>query len=107
MISNFDSFLNEKNFLVVTGMQAINYRISVIPGKGTWTVMPTSSKDLDKETKSNKPKSVIGKDIEETINDQLKKFRQDIRVKQDLGYQGAGYSYTVDFDYLLKRLNKS
>ena len=55
---------------------------------------------------SNSTKTGIAKDIEMTINMQLKKLRQDITVEYDPGYEGAGYSFNINFDYLLKRLNK-
>ena len=103
---NFKDFLNEKNFKVVTSMQAIDYRLTHQYGKGNIVAMASSGKDLDKEMNSNSTKTGIAKDIEMTINMQLKKMRQDITVEYDPGYEGAGYSFNINFDYLLKRLNK-
>jgi hypothetical protein len=104
---NFEDFLNEKNFQVVTSMQAINYRLTYQYGKGNIVAMASSGKDLDKELASNSTKLGIAKDIEMTINMQLKRMRQNITVEHDAGYEGAGYSFTINFEDILKRLNKS
>ena len=103
----FEQFLEEKNFQVVSNMQAINYRLSYRYGQGGLLAMAATGKDLDKELESGASKTAIGKDIEDTINSQLKKFRAGFTVEQDHGYQGAGYSFYFNMDDLIKRLNKS
>ena len=105
-VKPFEDFLNEKNFQVVSNMQAINYRLSYRYGQGGILAMAASSKDLDKEIKSGASKTAIGKDIEDAINRALKKYRQSFTVEQDHGYQGAGYSFYINMDYVLKLLNK-
>lgn len=102
----FEQFLNEKNFQVVSNMQAINYRLSYRYGQGGILAMAATGKDLDKEIESGASKTAIGKDIEDAINKALKKYRQSFTVEQDYGYQGAGYSFYINMDYLLKLLNK-
>ena len=102
---NFEDFLNEKNFQVVSNMEAINYRLSYQYGKGGFLAMASSGKELDKELAIGDPVS-IGKDIEDTINRILKKYRQSFTVEQDHGYQGAGYAFYLNMDYILKLLNK-
>jgi hypothetical protein len=67
--------------------------------------MASSGKDNDKELAIGDPVS-IGKDIENTINIILKKYRQSFTVEQDHGYQGAGYAFYLNMDYILKLLNK-
>mgnify|MGYP000137706335 FL=1 len=102
----FEQFLEEKNFQVVSNMEAINYRLSYQFGKGGLLAMAATGKDNDKELAIGDP-NLIGKDIEDTINSQLKKFRAGFTVEQDHGYQGAGYSFYFNMDDLIKRLNKS
>jgi hypothetical protein len=109
-LNTFNDFITEKNFqVVVTGddeSHAIKYRLSYRYGQGGILAMANSSKDLDKEIKSGASKTAIGKDIEDAINDELKKRRQLFTVEQDHGYQGAGYSFYINMDDLLKLLNK-
>ena len=105
-VKPFEEFLNEKNFQVVTADQVINYRLSYRYGQGGILAMASTSKDLDKEIESGASKTAIGKDIEDTINRILKKYRQSFTVEQDHGYQGAGYSFYINMDYILKLLNK-
>ena len=102
----FEQFLQEKNFQVVSNMEAINYRLSYQFGKGGLLAIAATGKDNDKELAIGDPGS-IGKDIEDTINSQLKKFRAGFTVEQDHGYQGAGYSFYFNMFDLIKRLNKS
>ena len=102
---DFKEFLNEKNFQVVTNMKAINYRLSYRYGEGGFIAMASSGKELDKQIEIDDPAS-IGKDIEDTINRILKKYRQSFTVEQDHGYQGAGYAFYLNMDYILKLLNK-
>lgn len=102
---NFNDFLNEKNFTVVVDMQAIKYRLSYMYGSGGFTAMASNSKELDKQIEID-DSNLIGKAIEDSINKELKKLKQLITVEQDHGYQGAGYSYYIIFDDLLKILNK-
>ena len=78
---NFEEFLNEKNMLVV------------IHGD-------------DKLINSGQSHTAIGKDIEDMINDQLKKYKQSFKVQLDYGWEGAGYSFDLDFEDILKKLNK-
>ena len=104
---NFDDFLNEKMFQVITNQNVINYRLSYGYGKYPGLVaMAGSSKELDKEIESGSSKTAIGKDIEDSINDELKKRRQVFTVEVDYSYQGAGYGFTLNLEYLLKLLNK-
>ena len=102
---DFKEFLNEKNFQVVTSGEAIKYRLSYQYGKGGFLAMASSSKENDKELEIGDP-NVIGKAIEDSINDELKKRRQLFTVEQDHGYQGAGYSFYFNMDDLIKLLNK-
>ena len=101
----FEQFLEEKNFQVVTNMKAINYRLSYRYGEGGIIAMASSGKELDKQIEIDDP-DTIGKDIEDTINRILKKYRQSFTVEQDHGYQGAGYAFYLNMDYILKLLNK-
>ena len=109
-LNTFNDFITEKNFqVVVTGddeSHAIKYRLSYRYGQGGILAMASSNKDLDKEIESGASKTAIGKDIEDTINRILKKYRQSFTVEQDHGYQGAGYSFYINMDYILKLLNK-
>ena len=102
---DFNDFLNEKNFQVVTSGEVINYRLSYQYGKGGFVAMASSGKELDKQIEIDDP-DTIGKAIEDSINDELKKRRQLFTVEQDHGYQGAGYSFYFNMDNLLKLLNK-
>jgi hypothetical protein len=106
MAKKFDEFLNEKNFQVVSNMKAINYSLTYQLGSGRIVAMAATGKDLDKEIESGASKTAIGKDIEDTINDQLKKFRQSITVSVDYNYEGAGYGFLINLEDLLKKLNK-
>ena len=106
MAKKYDDFLNEKNFQVVTSMAAINYRLSHQYGQGNIVAMASSGKELDKEIESGASKTEIGKDIEDTINRILKKYRQSFTVEQDHSWEGAGYSFNINMDYILKLLNK-
>lgn len=105
-LNTFNDFITEKNFQVVFGDYVIKYRLSYRYGQGGLIAMASSSKELDKEIESGASKTAIGKDIEDSINTELKKIRQDIRVEVDHGYQGAGYGFYLILDDLLKRLNK-
>jgi hypothetical protein len=67
--------------------------------------MASSGKELDKQIEIDDP-DTIGKAIEDSINDELKKRRQLFTVEQDHGYQGAGYSFYFNMDGLIKLLNK-
>jgi hypothetical protein len=102
---DFKDFLNEKNFQVITNLTSISYRLSYQYGKGGFLAMASSSKENDKEIEIGDP-NVIGKDIEDSINAELKKRRQLFTVEQDHGYQGAGYSFYFNMDDLIKLLNK-
>jgi 3-hydroxy-3-methylglutaryl CoA synthase len=109
-LNTFNDFITEKNFqvVVVAGddeSYAIKYRLSYRYGQGGILAMASSNKDNDKEIEIGDP-SAIGKDIEDTINRILKKYRQSFTVEQDHGYQGAGYSFYINMDYILKLLNK-
>jgi len=107
---NFEEFLNEKNMLVVIHgddmSHAVNFRITNQAGKANWLAMAATSKDLDKLINSGQSHTAIGKDIEDMINDQLKKYRQSFKVQLDYGWEGAGYSFDLDFEDILKKLNK-
>lgn len=106
MIGKFNEFLTEKNFMVATADTAINYRLSHRPGSGQIVAMASSGKELDKEIESGFSKTEIAKDIEDMLNKQLKKWRQQISVKSDSRYEGAGYAFTIEMDELLKTLNR-
>lgn len=107
MVKKFDEFLNEKNLQVVTSDQAVNFRLTHQSGKSNWLAMASTSKDLDKLIDSGASHQAIGKDIEDTINMLLKRFRQNFTVELDYSWQGAGYSFNLNFEDVLKRLNKS
>ena len=106
----FEKWLNEKNMLVVIHgddmSHAVNFRLTHQSGKANWLAMAATSKDLDKLVNSGQSHTAIGKDIEDQINDQLKKYRQNFKVQLDYGWQGAGYSFDLDFEDILKRLNR-
>ena len=102
---DFNDFLNEKNFQVVTSGHAVKYRLSYQYGKGGFLAMASSSKENDKELEIGDT-NTIGKAIEDSINTELKKRKQLFTVEQDHGYQGAGYSFYFNMDGLLKSLNK-
>jgi hypothetical protein len=102
---NFEEYLNEKNFQVVTSDHVINYRLSYRYGQGGILAMASSGKELDKQIEIDEP-DIIGKAIEDSINAELKKRRQLFTVEQDHGYQGAGYAFYLNMDDLLKLLNK-
>ena len=106
-VTSLKEFLNEKNFQVVTADQAVNFRVTHQSGKANWLAMASTSKDLDKLIDNGASHTAIGKDIEDMINAQLKKFRQNFTVELDYGWQGAGYSFNLNFEDILKRLNKS
>ena len=110
MAKKYDEFLNEKNMLVVVNgddmSHAVNFRLTHQAGSATWLAMASTSKDLDKLIDSGASHTAIGKDIEDTINMLLKKFRQNFTVELDYGWQGAGYSFNLNFEDILKRLNK-
>jgi|TARA_B110000908_G_C10240045_1_gene445539 hypothetical protein len=105
MAKLFEDFINEKNLQVVTSGEAIKYRLSYQYGKGGFIAIASSSKENDKEIKIGNT-MLIGKAIEDSINDELKKRKQFFTVEQDHGYQGAGYAFYTNFDDLLKLLNK-
>ena len=46
---DFNDFLNEKNFQVVTSGHSIKYRLSYQYGKGGFLALASSSKENDKE----------------------------------------------------------
>ena len=110
MAKKYDEFLNEKNMLVVVQgddiSHAVNFRLTHQAGSATWLAMASTSKDLDKLINSGQSHTAIGKDIEDMINDQLKKYRQSFKVQLDYGWEGAGYSFDLDFEDILKKLNK-
>jgi hypothetical protein len=101
-----ESELHEKNFQAMVADEAINYSLSHQSGTGHIVALAATGKDLDKEIESGASKTAIGKDIEDMLNTQLKKFRQDLTVRIDHGYQGAGYAFTLDLEGVLKKLNK-
>ena len=101
-----EELVSEKNLQVATSDAAINYSLSHQSGSGHIIALASTGKDLDKEIESGASKTALGKDIEDTINDQLKKSRESVRVSIDHGYQGAGYAFRLELEDLLKRLNK-
>ena len=105
MVKKYTEFLNEKNFQVVTKDHAIKYRLSYQYGKGGFLALASSSKENDKEIEIDDVFE-IGKAIEDSINAELKKYKQLFTVEEDHGYQGAGYAFYLVFDELLKTLNK-
>lgn len=102
---DFNDFLNEKNFQVVTKDHAIKYRLSYQYGKGGFLALASSSKENDKELEIDDVFK-IGKAIEDSINDELKKRKQLFTVEEDHGYQGAGYAFYLVMDDVIKLLNK-
>ena len=107
MAKKYSEFLNEKNLQVVTQDQAVNFKLTHQSGKANWLAMASTGKDLDKLVDSGASHTAIGKDIEDTINTLLKKFRQNFTVELDYSWKGAGYSFNLNFEDVLKRLNKS
>ena len=102
---DFNDFLNEKNFQVVTSGHAVKYRLSYQYGKGGFVAMASSSKENDKEIEIDDVFE-LGKAIEDSINAELKKRKQLFTVEQDHGYQGAGFAFYLMMDDLIKLLNK-
>ena len=102
---DFNDFLNEKNFQVVTSGHAIKYRLSYQYGKVGFLAIASSSKENDKEIEIDDVFE-IGKAIEDSINDELKKRKQLFTVEEDHGYQGAGYAFYLVMDDVIKLLNK-
>ena len=102
---DFNNFLNEKNFQVVTSGHAIRYRLSYQYGKGGFLALASSSKENDKEIEIDDVFE-LGKAIEDSINAELKKRKQLFTVEQDHGYQGAGYAFYLMMDEVIKLLNK-
>lgn len=98
--------LHEKNFQTTVADNVINYRLFYQDGSGHIVALASTSKDLDKEIESNASPTAIGKDIEDAINDQLKKYRQELKVVIDHGYEGAGYAFRLELEDILKKLNK-
>jgi len=105
MAKLFEEFLEEKNFQVFTGEHSIKYRLSYQYGKGGFLAMASSSKENDKEIEIDDVFK-IGKAIEDSINAELKKYKQLFTVEEDHGYQGAGYAFYLNMDDLIKKLNK-
>ena len=104
---SFEKFLNEKKFQVmITDNQPVNYNIMFREDLGLFIALASTGNDNDKELESGESKAAIGKDIEDSINVELKKKRQLFTVEQDHSYQGAGYSFYLNMDDLLKLLNK-
>ena len=101
---DFNDFLNEKNFQVVTSGHAIKYSIHY-EAIGRFVAIATTSKENDKELEIDDVFK-IGKAIEDSINAELKKRKQVFTVEEDHGYQGAGYAFYPDMDDLIKLLNK-
>ena len=102
---DFNDFLNEKNFQVVTSGHAVKYRLSYQYGKGGFVAMASSSKENDKEIEIDDVFE-LGKAIEDSINAELKKRKQLFTVEEDHGYQGAGYAFYLVMDDVIKLLNK-
>ena len=102
---DFNDFLNEKNFQVVTSDHVIKYRLSYQYGKGGFLALASSSKENDKEIEIDDVFE-LGKAIEDSINAELKKRKQLFTVEQDHGYQGAGFAFYLMMDDLIKLLNK-
>ena len=105
MAKLFEDFINEKNLQVVTSGEAIKYRLSYQYGKGGFLALASSSKENDKEIEIDDVFE-IGKAIEDSINDELKKRKQLFTVEEDHGYQGAGYAFYLVMDDVIKLLNK-
>ena len=102
---DFNDFLNEKNFQVVTSGHAVKYRLSYQYGKGGFLALASSSKENDKEIEIDDVFE-LGKAIEDSINAELKKRKQLFTVEQDHGYQGAGFAFYLNMDGVIKLLNK-
>jgi len=77
MISNFDSFLNEKNFQVVIPHNQLE----------------------------GLPNFHIQQNLEDALNKEFKREGV-IEFRTDAGYPGAGYAFDLVLDKIVKRLNK-
>ena len=97
MISNFDSFLNEKNFQVVIPHKE---KGSVV---ANFKAMPRDSKALDQL--EGLPNFHIQQNLEDALN---KEFKREgiIEFRTDAGYPGAGYAFDLILDKIVKRLNR-
>lgn len=109
-IKILENFINEKNYQAVIGEgYVVNWTLNQGTTKdvmGKITALPSTSKDLDKLIDSNYSETEIGKDLENSINESLKKSRIGLAVKVDYGYKGAGYAFDLDLSEILKSLNK-
>ena len=111
MISNFDSFLNEKNFQVVIphkqkGSVVANFK--AMPGStrdtaGKLILMARDSKALDQL--EGLPNFHIQQNLEDALN---KEFKREgiIEFRTDAKYPGSGYAFDLVLDKIIKRLNK-
>ena len=102
----FEDYISEKNFQVVIGDQAPKFTLMHKSGSGQIVALASTSKELDKLIDSGASETAIAKDIEDGINEALKKSRESFRVEWDPGYRGAGYAFNMDVSELLKILNK-
>lgn len=101
-----ESELHEKNLQVEVAGNVIEYTLRENLGGNGITALASSSEELDKEIESGASKTAIAKDIEDNINNRLKRMRQDITVSVDYRYEGAGYGFKLNLDGLLQKLNK-
>tara|TARA_B100001173_G_scaffold261865_1_gene235558 strand:- start:832 stop:1167 length:336 start_codon:yes stop_codon:yes gene_type:complete len=111
MISNFDNFLNERNFQVVIphkekGSVVANF--TARPGStrdttGKIILMPRDSKALDQL--EGLPNFHIQQNLEDALN---KEFKREgiIEFRTDAKYPGSGYAFDLVLDKIIKRLNK-
>jgi len=106
MAKVFEEFINENNFQTVIGDGVVNFKLFAPSRTGTIGVLAANSKELDKLIELDLSELEVGRLIESTMNDQLKKYKESIKVVYDTGYQGAGYSFYVDLEDILKKLNK-
>lgn len=102
---DFNEFLNEKYFQVVLPDTAINYKLSYRYGGTELVAMASSGKELDKEIEVDN-RGEIWFALESAINKELKKRKQLFTVEPNHHYEGAGYGFYFNMDYLLKLLNK-
>lgn len=106
LFENFSEKINEKHHQLVIGDSVVHWNLSHNTRTGQIVAIASTSKDLDKLVDSNYTETEIGKDLEMSINEQLKKHRIPMNVSIDYRYRGAGYGFDLDLTEILKTLNK-
>jgi len=104
---NYHELEEPTNESYIIGDYDINWSINngiTKETSGKIIAIAASGKDVDSLIASGYSNTQIGKDLEDGINDRLKKLKQAITVQIDWGYKGAGYAFDVDFSKVLKGL---